>query len=375
MKILLGAQPSFSGSVKEILSEVREVLTSGHMTEGKYIERFGKGFQDRMAVQYATAVSSGGAALELILEAIGVRGKEVIVPTDTFVATAFSVIRARGTLVLADIEKNTLAPSKRTIESLITEKTVAVIIVHMFGVMSSQIGELQSLCADRGIALIEDAAHAHGASYHGMRAGSLGHAAAFSFYPTKMMTTGEGGMVTTNHRDLNESVRQMRTYGKKIGGTDFTFIGANFRLAEIPAILGYHQLLDLEENVERRNAIAKKYVEAFRAMGDVELLEPDKQSRHSFWRFPLYLDARIDRRALQKKMADEFGVRITWMYEPLCHLQPALRDRYGYKEGDFPQAEECMRRLICLPTHMGMRDGDGERVIAGMKRCLQVCRV
>lgn len=372
---ITGAQPYFFGEEEEILAEIRGSLQSGVLTEGKYVERFETAFAQQAGTAFATAVSSGGAGLELILQAIGVEGKDVIVPTDTFVATAFSVIRAGGRPVFANIEKETLALSPRIVEPLVTKKTAAVIVVHMFGILSPELSALKAFCADRGIAFIEDAAHAHGAVYRGVQVGALGNAAAFSFYPTKIMTTGEGGMITTDRGDIAQKVRQLRNYGKQIGGAVFEMVGANFRLAEIPAILGYHQLLHLEENIERRNTVAKKYTEALRAVDGIELLELDKESRHSFWRFPLYVDKTIDRTKLQTMMAEQHGVRVTWMYEPLCHLQPALKDRYGYQIGDFLQAEECMRRLVCLPTHLGLSDADVARVIDGLKKFLPLCRV
>ncbi len=372
MQEIPGAQPIFQEQ-GEIIERIKSVLQSGQLTQGPFLEMFESGFARQVGAAHAAGVSTGGAGLELILRALDVRGKEVIVPTDTFVASVFAVVRAGGIPVLADIDRETLAISPRTIEPLITSNTAAVMVVHMFGLMSLQLGSLKELCGIHKIELIEDAAHAHGACYRGTRAGSLGLAASFSFYATKIMTTGEGGMVTTSSREINERVRELRNYGKC--GQVFEGISSNERLAEIPAILGLSQLEHLESDVVRRNQIAKMYQVALTGIEDLELLTPDQhhESIHSFWRFPLYLSSSIDRRLLQKRMAEDYKVRITWMYEPLCHLQPALKN-LRHAEGDFPIAEDCMRRLICLPTHMALSDEDVGRVIDGLKRCLPLCR-
>ncbi len=372
MNEIRGAQPKFE-HMGEILADIENVLRGGGLTQGEYLERFEKSFAQNTNTKFAAGVSTGGAGLECILRAIGVEGKEVIVPTDTFVASAFSVIRAGGVPVLADVDRATLSLSRSTIERLITDKTVAVMIVHMFGLMSPEIESIQSLCKGKGIALIEDAAHAHGASFRGELAGGLGDAAAFSMYATKIITTGEGGVVTTNDRNLYERVCSLRNYGKRLGGRVFDEVSSNERLAEIPAVIGEYQLKTLGDNVKRRNEIADAYTNKLRELDEVELLSPDIHSRHSYWRYPLYLDEGIDRDAVQKNMADEYGIRLTWMYEPLCHLQPALKERYGYEEGSLPVAEKAMRQLVCLPTHMMISEEDIDRVMNALTNSLTLC--
>jgi perosamine synthetase len=374
MNEIRGAQPRFE-NIDRILEDIKGVLNSGGLTQGPHLERFEQNFAKLVGVKHAAGVSTGGAGLECILRAIGIEGKEVIVPTDTFVASAFAVLRSGGVPVLADVDRSTLCLSVSTVENLITEKTAAVMIVHMFGLMSPEITSLRKLCEDKGIALIEDAAHAHGASFRGEAAGSLGDAAAFSMYATKIITTGEGGVVTTNNNGIFERVCSLRNYGKRLGGNDFDNVSSNERLAEIPSIIGVHQLKTLEQNIARRNVIANRYLSQLKDVDGVEMLIPDDQSLSSYWRFPLYLNEAIDRDAVQKSMADDFGVRLTWMYEPLCHLQPALQDRFEHRVGDMPVAEKAMGQLICLPTHMAMENSDIERVVEALTKSISLCLV
>jgi len=214
---------------------------------------------------------------------------------------------------------------------------------------------------------MEDAAHAHGASLSGMMAGNLGDAACFSFYATKIITTGEGGMVTTNRKDIYEKVLKARNHGRSLNEPVYEMVSNNYRMGELPAILGRHQLEDLPENIKRRNDICRQYRRRLNGMAGLTLLPEFDNTVHAYWRFPLYLDDGIDRLSLQKAMQEKHGVRVTWMYEPVCHLQPAFSARYGYKKGDFPVAERCMERLICLPVHGGLSDDDVIRVCEGLK--------
>lgn len=369
-KEITGAQPYFFGSIDAIVHEIKEVLETGQLTQGMHISTFEIQCARAFGSKYALGVNSGGTGLELILRAMDIRGKEVIVPTNTFVASASSVIQAGGRVVFADIDKETLSLNLESVRSLINENTVAVMTVHMFGLMSENISELQQLCKRHHLYFIEDAAHAHGAKYRGIPAGSLGDAACFSFFATKVVTTGEGGVITTDNQVIAERVGQLRNHGKCLNKPEYEMVSNNYRLAEIPAILGKHQMNFLEENIKRRNEIARQYLRKLADLEEIEFLTPDVESLHSYWRFPLYLASSIDRRKLQTDMAQNFGVRITWMYEPLCHLQPLFQATHQHQEGDFPVAEKCMRGLINLPTHMGITDEDIDVICQGLKESL-----
>ena len=185
------------GDRKKILKQVNEILESGQLTLGKYTKEFEEEFAKYVGVKYAVAVNSGTSALEIPLRALGIQGFSVIVPTNTFFATPASVIHAGGKVIFADMTEN-LCLDPDSVKQKIQKDTRGIIIVHIGGVVPPQITEIQAICHEHNLFLIEDAAHAHGSTLNGKSAGTFGDAAAFSFYPTKVMTSGEGGMIVTN---------------------------------------------------------------------------------------------------------------------------------------------------------------------------------
>jgi dTDP-4-amino-4,6-dideoxygalactose transaminase len=371
IKDIPGVQPWFFGRDEEILRDIAMVLKDGTLTQGKFLEKFEASFARVAGTRFCAGINSGGMALELIWKAIGVRGKKVIVPTDTFVATPASVIQAGGDVIFSDIEEDTLCLDPRDVLRRITSDTVAIATVHMFGIMSDGIAQLQKICHERGIVLVEDAAHAHGASYKGVPAGALGTAAAFSFYATKVLTTGEGGLVTTNDEKLYKAILRLRNHGRILGHEEFDEVSNNYRLSEIPAILGCHQVDFLQQNISHRNRLADLYFLSLQKTKEVRLLKPSKDGRHSYWRFPIYLDEAVDRLRFQKVMAQKYKVRLTWMYEPLCHLQPVYRRMYGTKLRDFPVAERCIARLVCLPCHLGVSPEDVHYICEAISKSIE----
>ena len=215
MREIISSFPYFpESSLQTILHDIEASLRSGRLTDGPHAQDFEKKFAEYNNVKYAVAVNSGTAALEVALRYFNVKDKEVIVPTNTFVSTPNSVIFAGGTPVFADMRADTLCIDPEDVKRKLTVKTAGVIVVHIAGLVCPQIGELKQLCEDRGLFLIEDAAHAHGATINSQKAGTLGDAGCFSFYPTKVMTSCEGGMITTNNFALAEKARCMRTCGQ-----------------------------------------------------------------------------------------------------------------------------------------------------------------
>jgi perosamine synthetase len=188
-----------------IAERIKEVLTSGQLTLGKYGAEFEKQFALFCGVNHGIAVNSGTSSLEIILRGLGVEGKDVVVPTNTFFATAAAVVHAGGTPVFVDMDPDSFAVLPEAVERSLTRNTAGIIVVHIGGIVSNQMPELARLAASKGLWLVEDAAHAHGSSYRGTSAGAFGVAGSFSFYPTKVMTCGEGGMITTNDSRLADA--------------------------------------------------------------------------------------------------------------------------------------------------------------------------
>jgi perosamine synthetase len=353
-QVVLGAAPYFGETIDEITAEIKLALEKGSLTQGEWLKRFETSFAQFCGTDFAIGVNSGGTALTLALKAIDVKGKEVIVPTNTFVATGAAVVEAGGIPIFADTSYESLALSLASIQSKVTERTVAIIHVHMFGIISPELEEISNFCKRNNLFLIEDAAHAHGAENGTKKAGNIGDIACFSFYATKIITTGEGGIITTNNQQLYETILRLRNHGKSLQGDLFVDISNNYRLAEIPSILGFFQVKYLKTNVEKRRELASIYYNELKENPNFYIPESMDLQNHSFWRFPILLNTElIDRKFIQQDFSEKHNVRLTWMYEPLCHHQP-LFSNYVNPEISLPISEDIMGRLICLPIHGGV---------------------
>jgi dTDP-4-amino-4,6-dideoxygalactose transaminase len=369
------ARPFFpEPDIENVLALIRQSLFSGHLTNGEHVREFERRFAASIGVRHAIAVSTGTAALEISLRAMEISSKEVILPSETFVASANSIILAGGTPVFAEIHPDTYCLDIEDVERRITARTAAVMLVHMAGLVVSNIGQFRELCAQRGIDLIEDAAHAHGASHAGKRAGSFGRAGCFSFYPTKVITTAEGGMITTDDDSLARTARSLRNHGANPDGPDYTLVSTNMRMAEPLAALGLVQLGRLEEFVERRNAIAARYTSGLREIGGIRPL-PVSGGVHSYWNYLAVLeDERISRATLAQRLQERYGVEIAWPYDPPCHLQPVFRRVLGSKPGDLPRTEALLHRHIALPMHSVLTAEDAEYVLESLEAALSDSR-
>ena len=231
----------------EIAAAVAEILASGALTLGPYGGRFEEAFAAAHDAAHAVAVSSGTAALNIALQVANVAGRDVVVPANTFYATAAAVLQAGARPVFADVDAGTFALNATTTAPALTPRTAAVVAVHIGGLISPQIDELRALCDERGIAWVEDAAHAHGATFDGRFAGSFGAAAAFSFYPTKVVTSGEGGMVLTGSEALAQEARIYRDQGKgAFGANHHVRLGSAWRMSELHAATGLVHLRRME---------------------------------------------------------------------------------------------------------------------------------
>ncbi|MBI2819042.1 MAG: DegT/DnrJ/EryC1/StrS family aminotransferase [Acidobacteria bacterium] len=369
------ARPCFpEPDIETILALIRRSLCSGHLTNGAHVREFERRFAASIGVRHAIAVSTGTAALEISLRAMGISGKEVILPTETFVASANSIILAGGTPVFAEIHPDTYCLDIEDVEHRITDRTAAVMLVHMAGLVVPNIGQFQELCEQQGIELIEDAAHAHGASHAGKRAGSFGRAGCFSFYPTKVITTAEGGMITTDDDALAWTARSLRNHGANPDGSDYTQVSTNLRMAEPLAAIGLVQLGRLEEFVERRNAIAALYTSGLRGIEGIRPL-PVAGDVHSYWNYLAVLeDERISRPGLAQCLQERYGVEIAWPYDPPCHMQPVFRRVLGSKPGDLPRSEALLQRHIALPMHSALTIEDAEYVLESLQAALSDLR-
>lgn len=369
MKNINGAEPYFFNQEKKILEKIGYIIRSKKLSSGKYIKSFEKKFSKLINAKYSVAVNSGGTALEIALEALNIKGKDILIPTQTFIATANAVVRAGGNPIFCDIERSTGCLDPNDVLKKITKKTAGIIFVPMFGIIPRSILTIKKICKKNKIFLMEDAAHAHGASIKKTKAGNIGDISVFSFYATKIITTGEGGMICTNNKKLSNICLSLRNHGRNLNDNLFGMHGNNYRLPEINALIGIYQLNNLKKSIIHRNKLAKIYDKNLSHLKYFEKLKFYKNSINSFWRYPIYLNKGINRLFLQNNLSKKYRIRITWMYEPLCHQQPIFKKKYNFK---IPIAEHAIKNLINLPTHLNISVNDASKIC---KYLISECKI
>jgi perosamine synthetase len=350
---------------------IAEILGSGMLTLGAYTSQFELAFaaahsaDPRAADPHAVAVSSGTAALEIALRCAGVAGRDVIVPANTFYATGAAALAAGARLVFADIDPATFALSPATVLAALTPDTAAVVLVHIGGLITPDADELRRLCLERGIALVEDAAHAHGATWAGRFAGSFGTAAAFSFYPTKVVTCGEGGMILTRSAEVAGEARIYRDQGKgSFGANHHVRHGYAWRMSELHAVTGVVHLRRMTASIDRRREVAARYDAALAGLAGLETLPEPAGCRSNFYKYIAVLPAGCDRARFKKEIADLHQVRLAGeVYDVPLHQQPVFE---AFAGSALPVAEDLCARHVCLPVHSDMTDDEVEQVIAGV---------
>jgi perosamine synthetase len=349
-----------------ILELVDESLRTGSLTLGPHTAAFEQAFAARHGGGHAMATSSGTSALEIVLRALGVDGGEVIVPANTFFASAAAVIHAGGRVRLADIDAATFALSPATIEAAITDRTVGVMHVHIGGLVSPEIDAVADLCRRRGLWLMEDAAHAHGSSHQGRSAGTFGVAGAFSFYPTKVITSGEGGMILTDDERVRDEALLHRDQGKAgfLGG-DHVRLGYAWRMSEVHAAIGSVHLGHLDDAIARRTEIARTYDHALAEIPGVTPLVVPQGGVCNYYKYIALLDHGIDRESFKQHLRDEFEVTASGeVYSKPLHLHPVFSD---VPHGPLPVAEDVCARHVCLPVHSDMSAEEAAQVITGVR--------
>ncbi|MDG5760661.1 DegT/DnrJ/EryC1/StrS family aminotransferase [Natronococcus sp. A-GB1] len=363
---------SFPGK-KRVLTEFERMLDGdARLTMGEHCRAFEREFADYVGREHGIVTNSCTSALETVFRALEGRGEEVIVPIQTFAANASSVLTAGYELRFADIEPDDHNISLESVAERISDDTAAVVAVHFAGNVCERTAELRALCEAHDAVLIEDCSHAHGATIDGRPAGSIGHAACFSFYATKVLTTGEGGMVLIDDASLARRVAAIRNRGLDPDADDprFTHLGSNYRLSEFAAVLGRSQLERVEAFVAYRNEIARIYDDLLVGLEGADPISPPPTVRSSYWRYPVALDPGCDRTRVRDCLEAE-GITIDWAYDPPLHRQPFVTDRYD-TDGVAPEGTAAMGRHVCLPIHRDLSLEDakhvGERAVRAIRR-------
>ena len=342
---------------------VLEVLRSGRLSLGPTVDRFEELVAERVGAPYAAAVSSGTSGLHLLCIAAGIAaGDEVITSPYSFAASANCFMYEGGIPVFADIDRRTLNLDPAAVEAAITERTKAIVAVDIYG-YPCELEELRVIADRHGLALIDDACEALGAEYRGAPVGSRGTSCVFAFYPNKQLTTGEGGMVITHSEDEWHLVRSLRNQGRPEPGgwLEHVRLGFNYRLSDIAAALGIGQMERLDEILARRTDAAARYTALLGSLAGLELPAADDADHRRSWFVYIVLlpDAATRERAIATFEREAIGYN---RYLPSIHLQPYMRERFGFAEGLCPVAEEVSSRSLALPFFTGIEPAAQERV-------------
>ena len=352
---------------------VLEVLRSGRLSLGPWIERFEEEVAQRVGAPYAAAVSSGTAGLHLLCKIAGVGpGDEVITSPLSFVSSANCFLLEGATPVFADVDPVTLNLDPAVVEAAVTERTRAIVAVDMFG-YPCELDAVRAIAERHGLALIEDACESLGARYRGLPLGAHGPAAVFAFYPNKQMTTGEGGVVTTHSEEEWRQLVSLRNQGRAYDGDGGWFhhvrLGMNYRWTDLQAAIGLAQLEKLDRILELREAAGRRYSELLAGVEGVEPPAPDDAEHHRSWFvYVVKLAPSLDRAAVMDALRRE-GIA-TAEYVPCIHLQPYMRERFGFDEGLCPVAEETASRTLALPFFTQIEPDDQERVVEVLRSAL-----
>jgi len=354
---------------QQILALIDEALVSGNLTLGPLTEELECSFAARHGGLLAVATSSGSSALEIALRAAGVEGREVVVPANTFFATAAAVLHAGGRPRFADVDPPTQALSAASVTEALTSQVAAVVRVHIGGTISPEVAAVRRLCDERGVTLIEDAAHAHGSTWDDRTAGSWSRAAAFSFYPTKVVAGAEGGMILTADEWLRDEGRIFRDQGKAsfLGGGHIR-LGSAWRLSEVQAAVALVHLQRLDEYIAVRRAVAARYDEALAGCAQLTVMSEPAGSRSNYYKYLALLAPGIDRAEVKAEMRDRFGVCLSGeVYATPLHREPVFAE---FALDPLPVAEDLCARHICLPVHSDMSEREVERVVEAVQSTL-----
>jgi perosamine synthetase len=350
---------------------VLDVLRSGRLSLGPAIDRFEELFAAKVGAPYAAAVSSGTAGLHLLCVAAGIEpGDEVITSPYSFAASANCFVYEGGVPVFADVDRRTFNLDPAAVEAAVTERTKAIVAVDIYG-YPCELDPLREIAERHGLAFVQDSCEALGAVYRGAPIGSHGVPAVFAFYPNKQITTGEGGIVTTHSEEEWRLLRSLRNQGRGDSGgwLEHVRLGFNYRLDDVSAALGIGQVEKLDEILALRSEVAERYGELLAGIEGVELPCADDADHVRSWF--VYVVGVPDNDARERVIArfEREGIGFN-RYLPSIHLQPYMRERYGFREGMCPVSEDLSARTLALPFFTALERDAQERVAEALAAAL-----
>lgn len=359
------AAPSLIGREAEY---VQECMTSTWISSiGRFIDEFEQGFADFCGVKHAVACNNGTTALHLALVALGVGpGDEVIVPTLTYIASANAVTYCGATPVFIDSDESTFNLDPAKLEALITPRTRAIMPVHLYG-HPADMDPIREVARRHGLWVVEDAAEAVGARYKGARTGALGDCGVFSFFGNKIITTGEGGMVTTDDDELAKRLRLYRGQGMDPERRYwFPVIGYNYRMTNIAAAIGLGQLERIEDHLAARKRVAETYAQRLAGVAGLSLPKSEPWAEHVYWMYTVLLERTNRSRDEIMASLERAGIETRPVFYPLHTLPPYE----AMAKGEYPHALSIGERGLNLPTYSALRDEDIDRVVEALSQAL-----
>lgn len=361
------ARPSIGA---EEIKEVTNVLKSERLSLGPYLKKFEENFAKFAGSKYAVAVSSGTTGLHLAVKCAEIGpGDEVITTPFSFIASANSITFEGGKPVFVDIDEKTCNIDPEMIESAITAETKAILPVHIFG-QSCNMDVIMEIARDNNLKVIEDACESIGATYNGKKVGTFGESGVFAFYPNKQMTTGEGGMIVTDSEDIYRLCKSYSNQGRseKEAWLEHARMGYNYRIDEMSAALGYVQLKKLPQFIKQRQKNAETYNKKLGKVSGVITPYTAPENTHTWFVYTIRFEEDIDRNFVLNYL-NKNGVS-SKPYFPSIHLEPAYKEKYGFKEGDFPVTEAVSKSILALPFFIQLTDSQISYVVEKVEEAI-----
>lgn len=362
------SRPQFSEeSRRHILQDIDGILQSGNFMPGPFADKLEAGFATLCGTSNAVTVNTCSTGLLICLKYFGVEDKDVLVASGSFLTDVSAVMECGGNPVLVDMNPNTLTFGVAELKAKLTVNTKGIIWVHVTGFVSPEYREIIDFAKANDLFLLEDAAHAPGARVDGQGAGSLGDAAVFSFYPSKNVTSGTGGLITTDDPDLARFAKEMRRFGMDIETGKIKYISSDWFMDEIRACVGFHSLQELETQHRRRLEIAARYYRALRNQPGVSLLDVPEKNIPAWYQFPVFLDSSIDRDDVAKTLKEKYGIASKRIWSP-THLEEPLRQ---FDDGDLAVTEQTFDRSLCIPMYSGLTNDQVDTVTTALVEVLR----
>ena len=355
-------RPYFSNeSIKKISKSIPDILKSGTLMMGKWNEKLETNFSKMVGCEYSLTTNTCTSAIQIALEYFKVKGFDILVPSGSFQSGISAIKWAGAKPILVDMNPSTLSFSLEDLKKKITTKTKGIIWVHVTGVISSEYKKIINFAKSNNLFIIEDCAHAQGSSIDGKNAGTLGDVGVFSFFPSKIMTTGAGGMLTTNDSKLSEFTMKMRIFGRNLNKPGVSLEGNDWFMDEIRACIGYYQLFDFKKNLNRRREIAKKYDTAFKNHNKIKTLKILKNNNLSYYQYPIFLPSAINRENLISNLKQKYKISTKRIWLP-THQEEIFKN-LEFDRNTLLETEKTFNSSLCLPIFYSLKNKEVDKII------------